>query len=148
MCWSHGMIMYAAVMVSLQHTRDPVASRTGKSYPFSVSRCSAFRWTENEVELAMPFVNSETSCESSSEQTVRSPGAGGIALAETQQVIPIAAISLNEPYLMMDTCAGASIFPRGLIRVPQMTRRWHQCNSGRRQTTRCMGIWERNHVSV
>ena len=48
---------------------------------------------------AMLCANSETSCESSSEQVVRSPGAGGIAPAETQQ--------------MMDTCAGASIFPRG-----------------------------------
>ena len=63
--------------------------------------------------IAMPCANSETSCESSSEQAVRSPGAGSIAPAETQQVRSIAAIPLNETYLMMDTCAGASIFPRG-----------------------------------
>ena len=63
--------------------------------------------------IAMPRANSETSCESSSEQAVRSPGAGSIAPAETQQARPIAAIPSNETYLMMDTCAGASIFPRG-----------------------------------
>ena len=37
---------------------------------------------------AMPCVNNETSCEFSSEQTVRSPGAGSFALAETQRVRP------------------------------------------------------------
>ena len=63
--------------------------------------------------MAMPCGNSETSCESSSEQAVRSPGAGSIAPAETTLVIPIAAIPSNETYLMMDTCAGASIFRRG-----------------------------------
>ena len=62
---------------------------------------------------AMPCVNNETSCEFSSEQTVRSPGAGSFAPAETQRARPIAAIPSNETYLMMDTCAGASIFPRG-----------------------------------
>ena len=41
------------------------------------------------------------------------PGAGSIAPAETKHVRPIAAIPSNETYLMMDTCAGASIFPRG-----------------------------------
>ena len=41
------------------------------------------------------------------------PGAGGIAPAETQRVGPIAAIPSNETYLMMDTCTGGSIFPRG-----------------------------------
>ena len=44
---------------------------------------------------------------------MRSPGAGGIAPAETQHARPIPAIPSNELYLMMDTCAGASIFPRG-----------------------------------
>ena len=44
---------------------------------------------------------------------MRSPGAGSFALAETQRVRSIAAIPSNETYLMMDTCAGASIFPRG-----------------------------------
>ena len=63
--------------------------------------------------IAMLCAHSETSCESSSEQAVRSPGAGAIAPAETQHVGPIAAIPSNETYLMMDTCAGASIFPRG-----------------------------------
>ena len=62
--------------------------------------------------IAMPCANSETSCESSSEQTVRSPGAGSFAPAETQQVRPIAAIPSHETHLMMDTCAGASIFPK------------------------------------
>ena len=38
---------------------------------------------------------------------------GTFAPAETQRVRPIAAIPSNEIYLMMDTCAGASIFPRG-----------------------------------
>ena len=61
----------------------------------------------------MPCANSETSWESSSEQTVTRPGAGSIAPAETQHVRPIAAIPSNETYLMMDTCAGASIFARG-----------------------------------
>ena len=75
--------------------------------------------------VAIPCVNNETSCEFSSEQTVRSPGAGSFALAETQRVRPIAAIPSNETYLMMDTCAGASIFPRG-----------------------CTGMRERNHVLV
>ena len=60
-------------------------------------------------------VSNETSCEFSSEQTVRSPGAGSFALAETQRVRPIAAIPSNETYLMMDTCAGASIFPRSFV---------------------------------
>ena len=63
--------------------------------------------------IAMPCANSETSCEFSSEQAVRSPGAGSIAPAETQRVRPIAAIPSNETYLMMDTCASVSIFPRG-----------------------------------
>ena len=63
--------------------------------------------------IAMPCANNETSCESSSEQTVRSPEAGSSAPAETQRVRPIAAIPSNETYLMMDTCAVASIFPRG-----------------------------------
>ena len=63
--------------------------------------------------IAMLCINNKTSCEFSSEQTVRSPGAGSFALAETQRVRPIAAIPSNETYLMMDTCAGASIFPRG-----------------------------------
>ena len=63
--------------------------------------------------IAMPCVNNETSCEFFSEQTVRNPGAGSFAPAETQRVRPIAAIPSNETYLMMDTCAGASIFPRG-----------------------------------
>ena len=62
--------------------------------------------------IAMPCVNNKTSCEFCSEQTVRSPGAGSFAPAETQRVRPIAAIPSNETYLMMDTCAGASIFPR------------------------------------
>ena len=60
--------------------------------------------------IAMPYLKSETSCEFSSEQTVRSPGAGSFAPAETQRVRSIAAIPSNETYLMMDTCAGASIF--------------------------------------
>ena len=60
-----------------------------------------------------PCVNSETSCESFSEQALRRPGAGSIAPAETQHVRPIAATPSNETSLMMDTCAGASIFPRG-----------------------------------
>ena len=38
---------------------------------------------------------------------------GSIAPVETKHVRPIAAIPSNETYLMMDTCAGASIFPRG-----------------------------------
>ena len=63
--------------------------------------------------IAMPCANSETSCESSSEQTVMRPGAGSIALAETKHVRPIAAIPSNETYLTIDTCAGASIFPSG-----------------------------------
>ena len=76
--------------------------------------------------IAMPCANSETSCESSSEQAVRSPGAGSTAPAETQQVRPITAIPSNETHLMMETCAVASIFQEVLIRVPQTTRRWHQ----------------------
>ena len=44
---------------------------------------------------------------------MRSPGAGSFALAETQRVRSIAATPSNETYLMIDTCAGASIFPRG-----------------------------------
>ena len=63
--------------------------------------------------IATPCVNNETSCEFSSEQAVRSRGAGSFAPAETQRVRPIAAIPSTETYLMMDTCAGASIFPRG-----------------------------------
>ena len=53
--------------------------------------------------IAMPCAISVTSCESSSERAVRSPGADSIALAETRQVRPIAAIPSNETYLMMDT---------------------------------------------
>ena len=56
---------------------------------------------------------SETSCESSSDQAVRSSGAGSIASTDTTHVKTIAAIPSNETYLMMDTCAGASISPRG-----------------------------------
>ena len=41
------------------------------------------------------------------------PGAGGIAPVETKHVRPIAAIPSRETYLMMETCAGGSIFPRG-----------------------------------
>ena len=41
------------------------------------------------------------------------PGAGSIAPVETKHVRPTAAIPSNETYLMMDTCAGGSIFPRG-----------------------------------
>ena len=63
--------------------------------------------------IVMPCVNSERSCESPSEQAVRSPGPGSIVPAETTHVRPIAAILSNETHLMMDTCAGASIFPRG-----------------------------------
>ena len=63
--------------------------------------------------IGMPCANNETSCKFSSEQAVRSPGAGSFAPAETQRVRPIAAIPSNETYLMMDTCGGASIFPRG-----------------------------------
>ena len=63
--------------------------------------------------IAMPCANSKTSCECSSERAVRSPGAGSIPPAETLQVRPIAAIPSNETNLMLDTCAGASIFPRG-----------------------------------
>ena len=63
--------------------------------------------------IAMPCANSKTSCECSSERAVRSPGAGSIHPAETLQVRPIAAIPSNETNLMLDTCAGASIFPRG-----------------------------------
>ena len=55
--------------------------------------------------IAMPCANSETSCESSSEQTVMRPGAGSIALVETKHVRPIAAIPSNETYVMMDACA-------------------------------------------
>ena len=40
-------------------------------------------------------------------------GAGSIAPVETKYVIPIAAIPSHETYLMMDTCAAGSIFPRG-----------------------------------
>ena len=94
--------------------------------------------------IAMHCANTETSCESSSEQAVRSPGACGIAPAETH-VRPIAAIPSN---LMMDTCARAIIFQEVLIRALQTTRRWHQCNSRRRQTIRCTGVRERNHVLV
>ena len=76
--------------------------------------------------IAMPCANSETSCEFSSEQAVRRPGAGGFAPAETQPARPMAAIPSDETYLMMNTCAGASIFQDVLIRVLQTTRRWHQ----------------------
>ena len=69
----------------------------------------------------MPCVNNDTSCEFSSEQTVWSPGAVCFAPAETQRVRPIAAIPSHETFLMMDTCAGASIFQEVLIRVLQMT---------------------------
>ena len=65
------------------------------------------------IVIAMLCVNSETSCEFSSEQAVKSAGAGSFAPPGTQRVRPIAAIPSNETYLMMDTCAGASIFPRG-----------------------------------
>ena len=61
-------------------------------------------------DIAMLCASSETSC---SEQAVRSPGTGSIVLAEELQVRPIAAIPSNETCLMVDTCAGASIFPRG-----------------------------------
>ena len=44
---------------------------------------------------------------------MRRPGARSFAPAETQRARPIAAIPANETYFMMDTCAGASIFPRG-----------------------------------
>ena len=44
---------------------------------------------------------------------MRSPGAGSIVPAETQQARQIAAIPSNEAYLLMDTCADASIFSRG-----------------------------------
>ena len=63
--------------------------------------------------IAMLCVKNEASREFSSEQAVKSPGAGSIALAETTHLIPITAIPSNQTYLMMDTCAGASIFPRG-----------------------------------
>ena len=59
--------------------------------------------------IAMPCANSEATCE----QTVMRPGAGSIALVETKHVKPMAAISSHETRLMMDTCAGGSIFPRG-----------------------------------
>ena len=65
------------------------------------------------IIVAMPCANNETSCNSSSEQTVMRPGAGSIAPADTQRVRPIAAIPSNETYLMVDTSAGGSIFPRG-----------------------------------
>ena len=67
----------------------------------------------SKLFIAMSCANSETSCESSSERALRSHGAGSIAPAETQHVRPIAAIPSNETYLMMDTCAGANIFPGG-----------------------------------
>ena len=63
--------------------------------------------------IAMPCENSETSCEFFNEQAVRSPGAGGFAPTETQRERPTAAIPSNETFFMMDTCAGASIIPRG-----------------------------------
>ena len=65
------------------------------------------------IIIAMPCANNETSCNSSNEHTVMRPGAGSIAPAETKRVRPIAAIPSNETYLMMDTSAGGSIFPRG-----------------------------------
>ena len=52
---------------------------------------------------AMPCANSETSCESSSEQAVKSSGAGSIAPIETTYVRPVVAIPTNETHLMMDT---------------------------------------------
>ena len=67
--------------------------------------------------LAMPHVNSQTLCEFSSGQTVRNSGAGSIVPTETTHVQPIAAIPSKETHLMMDTCAGASIFQVVLISV-------------------------------
>ena len=78
-------------------------------------RCSAYCQNERHTStfvMAMPCANSETSCESSSEQAVRIPDAGSIAPAETQQVRPIAAIPSNETYLMMDTCAACEHFSK------------------------------------
>ena len=96
---------------------------------------------------AMLCANSETSCESSSEQAVRSPGANSIP-RQKHNTQTHCCDSVNEKYLMMDTCAGASIFQEVLITVRQATRRWHQCNSRRRQTIRCTGMRERNQVLV
>ena len=56
----------------------------------------------------MPCVNSETSCEFSSGQTVRSPGAGSFALAETQRMRPIAALPSNDGHVCR-----CKYFPRG-----------------------------------
>ena len=41
-----------------------------------------------------------------------------------------------------------SMFQEVLIRVQQMTRRWHHRNCRRRQTIWCTGMRERNHVLV
>ena len=112
-----------------KRTERPCRGRgeTGGSVATSTStqqrscRCSVYSYARGHSStfvIAMPCANSETSCEFSSEEAVRSPGAGSFAPAETQRVRTIAAIPSNETYLMMDTCAGASIFPRG--------RRWRQ----------------------
>ena len=74
---------------------------------------------------AMPCVNSETSCEFSSEQAVRSPGAGSFAPAETQRARPVAAIPSNETYLIWTRVQVQAFFQEVLIRVLQKTRRWH-----------------------
>ena len=63
--------------------------------------------------VAMPCVNREPTCESSSEKTVMRSGAGSIEPEETDLMRPMAATLSSETYLMMDTCAGGSIFPRG-----------------------------------
>ena len=47
------------------------------------------------------------------DQTVRSLGAGSFAPAATERTRPIVAIPSNETYMMMETCAGPNIFPRG-----------------------------------
>ena len=46
-------------------------------------------------------------------------GAGSIGPVETEHVRPMAAIPSNETYLMMDTCAGGSTFPRGFDQSAQ-----------------------------
>ena len=81
--------------------------------------------------IALPCANSETSCESSSEGSVMSPGAGSIAPEEMEHTRLLAAIPSCETCLIMDTCAGGSIFQEVLIRVPRTIRRWHRCNSRR-----------------
>ena len=85
-------------------TGGSVATSTRYSSGRAVAVLTPRRETLIDVFIAMPCVNSETSCEFSSEQAVRSPGAGSFAPAETQRVRPIAAIPSNETYLMMDTC--------------------------------------------